>query len=113
MESINDGDVDHDLENEETQITDTPGKYLVWKVHHSLHSVELCFKVLAHQQRYNKKIVLKCTVILFYFILINCLCIFSVLSWIKYEQQNCCNLQQNLISPHVRGNLCQHFYDLY
>ena len=54
MESINDGDVvivDHDLENEETQITDTPGKYLVWKVH---HSVELCFKVLAHQQRYNK-----------------------------------------------------------
>jgi hypothetical protein len=32
MESINDGDVvivDHDLENEETQITDTPGKYLV------------------------------------------------------------------------------------
>ena len=38
--------VDHDLENEETQITDsdTPGKYLVWKVH---HSVELCFKVLA------------------------------------------------------------------
>jgi hypothetical protein len=61
MESINDGDVvivivDHDLEKyEETQITDTPGKYLVWKVHHSLHSVELCFKVLAHQQRYNKK----------------------------------------------------------
>ena len=58
MESINDSDVvivDHDLENEETQITDTPGKYLVWKVHHSLHSVELCFKVLAHQQRYNKK----------------------------------------------------------
>jgi hypothetical protein len=58
MESINDGDVvivDHDLENEETQITDTPGKYLVWKVHHSFHSVELCFKVLAHQQRYNKK----------------------------------------------------------
>ena len=54
MESINDGDVvivDHDLENEETQITDTPGKYLVWKVYHSLHSVELCFKVLAHQQR--------------------------------------------------------------
>jgi hypothetical protein len=87
MESINDGDVvivDHDLENEETQITQyTPGKYLVWKVHHSLHSVELCFKVLAHQQRYNKKnmvdeIVLKCTVILCYFILINCLCIFSV-----------------------------------
>jgi hypothetical protein len=36
-ESINDGDVvivDHDLENEETQITDTPGKYLVWKFHH-------------------------------------------------------------------------------
>ena len=32
MESINDGDVvivDHDLENEETQITDTLGKYLV------------------------------------------------------------------------------------
>jgi hypothetical protein len=32
MESINDGGVvivDHDLENEETQITDTPGKYLV------------------------------------------------------------------------------------
>ena len=53
MESINnDGDVgivDHELENEETQIT--TGKYLVWKVH---HSVELCFKVLAHQQRYNK-----------------------------------------------------------
>ena len=59
MESINDGDVvivDHDFkENEKTQITDTPGKYLVWKVHHSLHSVELCFKVLAHQQSYNKK----------------------------------------------------------
>jgi hypothetical protein len=58
MESINDGDVvivDHDLENEETQIADTPGKYLLWKVHHSLHSVELCFEVLAHQQRYNKK----------------------------------------------------------
>jgi hypothetical protein len=59
MESINDGDVvivDHDLENEGTQITEyTPGKYLVWKVHHSPHSVELCFKVLAHQQRYNKK----------------------------------------------------------
>jgi hypothetical protein len=55
MESINDGDVvivDHDLENEGTQITEyTPGKYLVWKVHHSLHSVELCFKVLAHQQK--------------------------------------------------------------
>jgi hypothetical protein len=32
MESINDGDVvivDHDLENEETQITDTAGKYPV------------------------------------------------------------------------------------
>ena len=51
MESINDGEVvivDHDLENQES---DTPGKYLVWKVH---HSVELCFKVVAHQQRYNK-----------------------------------------------------------
>jgi hypothetical protein len=38
MESVNnDGDVgivDHELENEETQIT--PGKYLVWKVHHSV-----------------------------------------------------------------------------
>jgi hypothetical protein len=36
MESINDGDVvivDHDLENEETQITDTPGKYLVFIIH--------------------------------------------------------------------------------
>ena len=54
MESINDGDVvivDHDLENQETQITDTPGKCLVWKVY---HSVKLCFKVLAHQQRHNK-----------------------------------------------------------
>ena len=32
VKSINDGDVvivDHDLENEETQITDTPGKYLL------------------------------------------------------------------------------------
>jgi hypothetical protein len=32
VESINDGDVvivDHDLENEETQIADTPGKYLL------------------------------------------------------------------------------------
>ena len=32
VESINDGDVvivDHDLENEETQITDTPGKYIL------------------------------------------------------------------------------------
>jgi hypothetical protein len=44
--------VDHDLENEETQTTDTPGKFLVWKFH---HSVELCFKVLVHQQgSYNK-----------------------------------------------------------
>ena len=51
MESINDGDVvivDHDLENQETN---TQGNYLAWKVH---HSVELCFKFVAHQQRYNK-----------------------------------------------------------
>jgi hypothetical protein len=44
--------------------------------------------------------------------------------WLKlalHEQQNCCNLQQNLISTHVnwkclyinyksQGNMCRHFY---
>jgi hypothetical protein len=52
MESINDGDVvivDHDLENQETQITDTPGKYSCGKF-----IIQSSFKVLAHHQRYNK-----------------------------------------------------------
>ena len=55
MESINDGDVvivDHDLENQETQITDTPGKYSCGKF-----IIQSTFKVLAHHQRYNKGII--------------------------------------------------------